>query len=276
MVAPLLNEDVTERSEPGFVSAIPGTRVTADHVRVSRPVRSPAVVPLPVAQHSWALGSPDAEGDLAPWLDIELPSELRRAIPRRQRQFRAGRFCALEALRMLVPARTFTSPGRAAGGAPVWPEGMTGSITHTDDFTSAAVAHATDVAAIGIDSEQVVSNARARAVVSVVSQPVELERAREAGCDTAQALTLVFSAKESIFKCLHPLVGVWIGFHDVRIAGIDGRARTFDAVVVNALSDQIPAGTVLRGQFELDATHVHTGIVLSGDTTPGVVFGGRR
>jgi enterobactin synthetase component D len=233
-------------------------------------------VPAVATRCSWALAALDEGPSLDPWQDIELPAQLGRAVPRRQRQFRAGRFCALEALRRLEPERTFSAPGRLAGGAPLWPEGTTGSITHTDDFASAAVARTVDLIALGIDTERVVPDARAAAVASVVSRPFELDIAREAGCDAAQALTLVFSAKESIFKCLHPIVHRWFGFHDVRLVRVDARTRTFEVRVTTALSDAVPADTMLQGRFELDATHVHTGIAVTRDMTPGVVSGGGR
>jgi enterobactin synthetase component D len=169
----------------------------------------------------------------------------------------------MEALGALEPDRAFTWLPRASDGSPVWPEGFTGSITHTDDFVSAAAARTSDAAAIGIDTERIISLERAREVARSVAWASELSHARQAGCDRSEALTLVFSAKESIFKCLHAAVSGFFGFHDVRIVRVDARTRRFSARIVKSLSDGLPADTMLEGRFEIDGPRVHTGIALT-------------
>ena len=66
-----------------------------------------------------------------------------KAIPRRQREFAAGRAAAREALTQLGwPAQAIPS---APDRSPVWPEGLVGSIAHT---------HSTCVAVAGRRSEE--------------------------------------------------------------------------------------------------------------------------
>jgi 4'-phosphopantetheinyl transferase EntD len=198
---------------------------------------------------------------------VELPHALHAAVRKRQLHFRAGRYCAREALCALDPDRAFRWLARASDGAPIWPDGITGSITHTDDFVSAAVARTSDLGALGIDTELIVSSERARAVAPSVAWASELGHARQAGCDRCEALTLVFSAKESIFKCLHPAVGRFFGFHDVRIVHVNPDTRCFRARIVRSLAEGLPADTILEGRYEIDGSRVHTGIALTA-TTP--------
>ena len=193
---------------------------------------------------------------------VELPATLASAVSKRRLHYRAGRYCALAALQALQPGRLFTSPARGVNGAPLWPEGVAGSLTHTDDFVSAAVALSSDAAAIGVDTERIVTLAQARDLARPVAWPSELAEARAAGCDRAEAFTLVFSAKESVFKCLHPAVGQFFGFHDVRIVHVDARARAFGARIVKSLSEAFPADTMLEGRFEIGGSRVHTGVVV--------------
>ena len=193
---------------------------------------------------------------------IAIPLTLERAIPKRQRQFRAGRYCAMKAMEALDPRFAAQQVGRAASGAPLWPDGVTGSITHTDDFVSAAVARTTDAIALGIDTERIMSESQARDVGRMVAWPVEVAYARAAGMTRLEALTLVFSAKESMFKTLHPMVGQFFDFRDVRIVGVDAHAHTFTARIVRTLSDRFPAQTLLQGRFEVEVPWVHTGIAL--------------
>lgn len=196
------------------------------------------------------------------FVDVPLPEWLTGAVPKRQAQYRAGRYCARKALgSLLSPVRMWDVP-RGEGGAPVWPAGVVGSITHTEGFASAVVAIHTDLMGIGIDTEAVMSFERARSVATAVAWPFELSNARQAGLDREQALTLIFSAKESVFKCLYPLIGVQFGFHDVRLVAIDVVTASFEARIVRTLSDRFVAGARLEGRFAVDSTMIHTALAL--------------
>ena len=207
------------------------------------------------------------DGDLPHEIEsIALPAALDGAIPKRRMQFRAGRYCAIKAMEALGfhPGHV----GRSASGAPLWPAGLVGSITHTDDFASAAVALASDAGALGIDTERIITESTERNVGRMIAWPSEVAHGRTVGLSRLEAVTLVFSAKESIFKCLHRLVGCYFDFHDVRIVDVDGRHRTFTARLVKTLSESFPAQTLLRGTFDVEHPWIHTGIALppSGET----------
>jgi enterobactin synthetase component D len=206
--------------------------------------------------------------------EIDLPQRLQRAVATRQLQYRAGRHCALEALRILTGGRVFEVPRCGEGGEPIWPEGFVGSVTHTAKFAAAAVALVDDAGAVGIDSEEIVSTESAQAIATVVASRAEIAVARAAVGDLCIAQTLVFSAKEAIFKCLYPRVGRFFDFDDVVIRAVDATHREYVADVVRALSPRVPARMRLVGRFDVDACHVHTGIMLPpGEiTTSDVAF----
>jgi enterobactin synthetase component D len=177
-------------------------------------------------------------------------------------EFLAGRFCAMEALRRLDPSRAPIMPGRTERGAPVWPSGVVGSITHTGGYVSAAVARSADMRARGIDAERRVSVPQARRLSLQVCWASELMQGMEAGLDRVQSLTLAFSAKEAIFKCLFPLTGHMFYYHDVRIEHVDARTGMFDARLIKTLSPEFRAGMHVEGRFELSESLVHTGVYL--------------
>ena len=193
---------------------------------------------------------------------IALPLDLHAAVPKRQWQYRAGRLCATHALTALAYPNPSMAIPRTASGAPVWPTGTTGSITHTDDYVSAVVARADRVRAIGIDTEGIVSDERLRTIQGTVAWPSEVAAARSAGCDRHAAATLVFSAKESIFKCLHGEVGRVFDFRDVRLVAVDVTKRRFTARLAKSLSNAWRAGTLLEGCVDVDDRWVHTGMFL--------------
>ena len=225
-------------------------------------ITSPAVLPAVVRQFSLLMPHPAPDG--APLFPhIELAGDLQAAVPRRQQQFRAGRYCANEALRQLDPGLCGAAVGRTEGGAPVWPRGVTGSVTHTDGFVSAAVAWTYDARGLGLDCERVMCARRAAAVSHLIAGSSELALAGRSVMDGMQAATLVFSAKESVFKCLHPIVGRMFGFGDVQLVDVDSTTRTFECRILRDFAFQLTAGTTVRGQFEIDDPWIHTGLLLT-------------
>jgi len=160
--------------------------------------------------------------------------ELPRAVAKRRAERAFGRACARTALAELgiAPAAIASS----AGGAPMWPAGIAGSITHTDDYAAAAVVR--DVVALGIDLESLAHTARVPDLLATVA--LASERAHPAA--------LVFSAKESVYKCLY--AGQFLDFHDVELAIGPG---TF--TVVRAAGHDASA---VRGRWAIAGDHVAT------------------
>lgn len=236
-----------------------------DITAVSLPVTvcgSPRIVPPPVRQFSVVFNPFDvATGDDFPTAMLQL-DDLGQATPIRQFEYLTGRVCVAEALRMLG-VQSFAPLRRRSNGTPVWPAGTTGSITHTRGFVSAAVASTTNVAAIGIDSEAILPPERALRVAGIFATATELAVARAAGLGQEHAVTLIFSAKEAIFKALHAFVHRIFDFHDVQIVRVDGVAREYTASVVQTLAPAFPAGFTLNGRFDIDSRRIHTGMIVA-------------
>lgn len=139
-----------------------------------------------------------------------------RASDKRRREFTAGRECARIALGKLGIAPVPILIGER--GAPQWPPGIVGSITHCDGYRAAAVAHASDVAAIGMDAEP--GDSLPRGVLDVISLPAERTRLAALAGERPDMCwdRLLFSAKESVYKAWFPLTGRWLGFEDADVA----------------------------------------------------------
>ena len=71
-----------------------------------------------------------ALGDEPPDLPADEAISMVRAVPRRRVEFATGRLCARRAMAALGHARV--SIPRAQDRVPIWPDGIVGSITHTD------------------------------------------------------------------------------------------------------------------------------------------------
>ncbi|WP_373296342.1 MULTISPECIES: 4'-phosphopantetheinyl transferase family protein [Streptomyces] len=164
--------------------------------------------------HEVAVG--EVRGELtAPPLFPEEEAVVARAVEKRRREFATGRRCARLALAALGHAPAPLLPGTR--GAPGWPAGVVGAISHCDGYRVAAVARDTDLAALGIDAEPALPPPGG--VLEAVSLPQEraaLDRlAREQ--PAVPWGRLLFSAKESVYKAWFPLAGRMLGFGDAHL-----------------------------------------------------------
>lgn len=149
---------------------------------------------------------PAAEASLYP----EELAVLTRAVGKRRREFASVRVCARHAMEKLGVAPGPVLPGER--GAPRWPAGVIGSMTHCEGYGAAALARAGDLASLGIDAEPHL--ALPEEVLEAVALPTESDRlghlvAREPAVHWDR---LLFSAKESVYKAWFPLTGRWLDF----------------------------------------------------------------
>lgn len=161
------------------------------------------------------------------------------AAPQRQREFATGRLCAREALAKLgVP---WGPIGRNERRSPRWPPGTVGSITHCAGYCAAAAARNSDLVTIGIDAEP--DHPLPEEVREKIASPDEMEHLRTLARTQPEGPawdTLLFCAKEAVYKAWFPLTGRWLDFHEATVA-IDPVTRAF---VVGLL---VP-GPTLKGQ----------------------------
>lgn len=147
-----------------------------------------------------------------------------RAVPSRRAEYVAARLCARRALAGLgLPPVPIVKGER---GAPRWPEGVVGSITHCTGYRAAVVARGADILSLGIDAEP--DAPLPDGVLDSVAGPEEQAWAVAGGTDGPCRDRLLFSAKEAVYKAWFPLTGSWLGFGDV-VLEADPGARTFTA-----------------------------------------------
>lgn len=232
--------------------------------RVATPARSPALFPSFVAQYSVSF-DPEDPGDLAgEFPGVALPETLNRAVRKRQAEFLAARYCAREAMRTIAPEHGEAVIGIGKHREPLWPGGIVGAITHMHRFASVAVARRADAIGIGLDAERIMTEKLAGELLESIAARDEVAGLiEETGWSTAVVLTLVFSAKETIFKCLYPQVGRYFDFRDARILSIDPAGGRFAARLVTALTGELVEGYPMEGRFERSEGQVCTAMVVS-------------
>lgn len=191
-------------------------------------------------------------------LGIAIPPQLARAVPKRRREFLAGRLCARRALRQAgyaLDAPVAIGERRA----PAWPPGFVGSIAHSHGTAWSVVASQADYRGLGIDLEEIVTPASTRKLSATVLRPEERGPTLPAGLSEEQFLSLVFSAKESLFKCLHPITLARFGFQDAQVVHLDLEASQLRLALRAAISAEFQPGTEFDIAFEL-GSHVRTAV----------------
>jgi 4'-phosphopantetheinyl transferase EntD len=163
-------------------------------------------------------------------LPVELfPAEeavIANAVDKRRREFTTARSCARAALAKLGLPPVPIVPGLR--GAPQWPAGVVGSITHCAGYRASAVAHDRDIVTIGLDAEP--HETLPDGVLGAIASPAE--RARVAALAGARPAVrwdrMLFCAKETVYKAWFPLTLRWLGFEDA-VVDFDPAGQTFTA-----------------------------------------------
>lgn len=145
-----------------------------------------------------------------------LPSEevaMRRAVPSRRAEFTAGRAAARLAMQRLglSPQAIPSAPDRS----PVWPAGVTGSISHAAGIC-AAVLSRDPAATLGLDIEE--ATPLDEDLWPLVLTPSELLALNDhPPAERGRIAKRIFSIKEAAYKAQFPLTGAVISFQALEV-----------------------------------------------------------
>jgi enterobactin synthetase component D len=192
--------------------------------------------------------------------NIQFVDTLMNAVDKRKSEYLAGRYCANNALKKLNIHNVNITPG--GHRAPIWPAGVIGSITHTKNHAFAAVTENKHYTYLGIDYEQFMTRETANEVKSTIISQREDCLLNDVEWDFEQALTLAFSAKESLFKALYPYVGKYFDFSAAELVCFSNQKQSFELILLESLSCQLTKGMSFKGWFEQTNSHVLTVIAL--------------
>ena len=162
-----------------------------------------------------ALNLAFAIGRVADHAATLLPSErdgLAGMASGRRAEYSSGRRVARAALRQLGASDVAVAK---RGKAPVWPDGVVGSIAHSRYLACALVGYCEDFCGIGLDV------APENRVGAKVAKRV-LDPGERSSVTDENGYTLLFSAKEAVYKATNPATGEYLGFRDVRLSLREG------------------------------------------------------
>jgi enterobactin synthetase component D len=151
-------------------------------------------------------------------LIIHLPANINNSVLKRQAEFLSGRYIACLALMQLG----FSKPPKVSIGddrAPIWPDGIYGSITHNAKRAICILGE--NNCYLGIDIEDKLSDNAAQEIGSYVQTNDELALFYGSAISKSLAITIIFSAKESLFKAIYPQVNVYFDFKCAQLVDVD-------------------------------------------------------
>ncbi|MBX3707412.1 MAG: 4'-phosphopantetheinyl transferase superfamily protein [Pseudomonadales bacterium] len=205
-------------------------------------------------------------GAMADHRDTLRPEELpaiARAVDRRVHEFSTGRLLARQAMiRLGMPDAPIP---RAADRSPVWPAACQGSITHAGGHVLAAVTRRESLCGLGVDLEE--AHRVTAELHAKLFTPTERARLLDPapGATATRRAALLFSAKEAVYKAVHPSVGVFIGFQEVEVAiagDIDAPAGAFSMRYVGTHAPNRIMETGLGYFCSVDTRYVLTAFVI--------------
>lgn len=161
-----------------------------------------------------------AAADLSRYWDLDLQEQalVANAVDRRKADFADSRWCAHQAMGQFVEDQPIM---RGERGMPVFPQGVTGSLTHTEGFRAAIVGRSSRFRSLGIDAEPAAN--LPEGVFNTIALPEEQRRVRKLARTTGMRHLdkVLFSAKEATYKAWFPLTHRFLDFDQ---ANIDVRA----------------------------------------------------
>jgi 4'-phosphopantetheinyl transferase EntD len=209
----------------------------------------------------------DHEAVVAELRELSTSGLPERAVAKRRAEFLAGRFAAQQALKALGFA---TTPGRNEDGSPRWPQAVVGSITHGAGRALCAVAHQAELRSLGIDVERLLSpTAKEELMARICGADERTLMAKELPASEQQVVTFAFSAKESLYKCLYPLMGRFMDFSAARVvaaSGAEAGGTLRGELLLELAEDWSPEfrqGRRFQAPFLASDSHVETAVLLA-------------
>jgi 4'-phosphopantetheinyl transferase EntD len=183
------------------------------------------------------------------------------AVDRRRREFAAGRVAARQAMAELgvhgAPVR------RGADRAPVWPDGVVGSIAHTATACLAAAALTGEtpgaVRSVAVDLEPDAALEPALWASVCTAEELAWLDARPAAA-RARLARAIFSAKECLYKAHYPLTRVLHGFEVLRVE-LDLAAAAFTGIFLREIGG-FAVGDRLEGRLAAGCGLILTAVTL--------------
>ncbi|ROR07786.1 4'-phosphopantetheinyl transferase [Erwinia sp. JUb26] len=196
--------------------------------------------------------------DLFDTLNILLPARLHKAVNKRRAEYLASRYGLQQALATLGIEKFVLHNDEDR--APLWPAGIRGSLSHTHQRICALLTRRRDVLP-GIDCEQMMAEEPALEMAQMIVNPAENRLLERLELSFACALTVVFSAKESLYKAIWPELRRFMDFSAAEVVGWDSLNKQITLRLTETFSGEFYAGRAFTVEVELQPDTVLTWVI---------------
>lgn len=213
------------------------------------PLTIPLLPYLGDVKHFVVKKKPEAVESLCEILQNRVPSNLSRAVSQRKYEFLVARLMAQALLIENGVPIDKCWIGRHQR-QPVWPNNMIGSISHSGELIAVAISkQGKKKGGIGIDIEQLTQEK--------VETPIYFNQREKNLLDGVEnGFIIGFSAKEALYKCLHPICNIYFDFLDAEIIQIDQLNKSITLVLCCDLGENMSFGKAFRCDYRIFHNHV--------------------
>lgn len=177
---------------------------------------------------------------------IPLPDRLTQAVNTRRAEYLASRQLARTVMTQLgIDDFILTN---APDRSPCWPDGVQASLSHSAGVVALAVTRQPGCC-IGVDVEQLMSEATANETAELLMTSHEQQRLRALPIGFNAAATLLFSLKESLYKALWPQLHQPMDFQQAVLETVDLSRQCATLRLTDHFSDRFTQGTTLQAEF---------------------------
>jgi len=187
---------------------------------------------------------------------IHRPDSISKSVFERQAEYLAGRICAIQAINIFDSSVIDVPIG--LNRCPVTPDHIMATITHADNIALSMAAPKDCVHFLGVDLEKIIEEKIVNEIQMGVVNEQEVLLLQELGLDFSVAFSIVFSAKESLFKALYPFVNRYFDFSVVNIVELNETENTVKFRLIENLTPSFVEGRQIDGVFHLTSSHVLT------------------
>ncbi|OOZ43005.1 hypothetical protein BOW37_12460 [Solemya velum gill symbiont] len=145
---------------------------------------------------------------------------------------------------------------------PIWPLDIIGTISHCDNQAVALVAKRTSYRFVGIDIERFINKRNAEYIGFNIHDKYELSLLLDQGFSNSIITTLIFSAKESLFKAIFSYIKKYIDFECARVTEVNVREQSLVLALKPSLSYYCYGCNEFKCYYFMTETSVTT-IILS-------------
>lgn len=184
---------------------------------------------------------------------LYLPKSLEHAALKRKAEFLAGRNCVRQCYQILGITNS-VQPTYGELREPIWSGGYQGSISHCESLAIAGLTRDKGIT-LGVDIERWLSKEQAERIRSIVCLDIEFYFDKYFITEI-EFITVVFSAKESVYKAIFRCIKRYANFSDCRV--IDMSKGNLTVQLTRTLSSSMLKGRRFIVNFYPNSTYVET------------------